>query len=109
MKGHAQTLAELKSMLGTVITSLQSMSRDGFSRCAERSQILAFLTDRVSRLEDGQIRDLIEAKAKLERHDTEIADIKARLTPLEKRILIWVGGISVFMYAAPYIFKMFIN
>lgn len=109
MRGHAQTLAELKSMLGTVITSLQSMSKDGFSRCAERSQILTYLTERVAKLEDGQIKDLIEVKGKVDNHEREISALKDRLTPLEKRILIWVGGISASMYVVPYILKMIIN
>jgi len=105
MRGHGEQLSRLTAMVKDIKDQLVAITNQGFNRCAERLQMVRALEQRVGRLEGGEFPAMTAMEANQKAIRDELKDIKARLMPLEKRILMWIGGLGLVAFAAPFVFR----
>ncbi|VFQ43863.1 hypothetical protein [Desulfoluna butyratoxydans] len=113
LKQQREILIRLESKVDQTSDFIRKVSDNGgFNRCVERGQIIGNINSRVKNLESGNTPEAVQTRAEIEAlrremldTQNELTDLGNKITPLEKRVLMWVGAISAGMFLAPLIVR----
>lgn len=95
----------LMKMVESIQAQLSDFLENGTSQCKVEQERLNQLVRRVEKLEQGEFPAMVTLRDNYERISDELCEIKSRLAPLEKRILMWVGALGFIALAAPFVFR----